>query len=154
MVESWILLELMDTGLGGWAADHTDGLAGTFAGAGVRLGALSADGQAAQMANAAITLDALQALEVHTDLAAEIAFDDILAVLDGVDDLGELLLGQIFGADARVNVGFGQDDLRVAGADAVDVTEGDIDALIRRDFYSDDAGHVLVKLVKRVKLVQ
>src|SRR3954470_10811852 len=134
----------MDAGFGGWAADHTDGLAGTFAGAGVSLRALAADRQAAQMADAAVTLDALQTLEIHPDFAAEIAFDDVFAVLDGVDDLGELLLGEIFSADARVNVGFGQDDRRVTRADAVDVAEGDINALIGRNFYSDDAGHLLV----------
>ena len=43
-------------------ADDADGLARAFASAGVGLGALAADGQAAQMANAAIALDALQTL--------------------------------------------------------------------------------------------
>src|SRR5438094_844184 len=102
----------MDTGLGGWAADHADGFAGSFAGAGVGLGALAADGQPAQMADAAIALDALEALEVHADFAAQIAFDDVFAVLNGVDNLRELLLGQILGADGRVNLGLGQDYFR------------------------------------------
>jgi len=137
--------KLMDAGFGGWAADDADGLARTFAGAGIGLGALAADGQTAQVADAPITFDALHALEVHADLAAQIAFDHVFAVLNGVDDLGKLLFSQILGADARVYVGFGEDDLSVAGADAVNVAERDINALVRGDFYSDDASHMLVK---------
>ncbi len=105
----------MDAGLGVRIALHADRLARAFAGAGVGLGALAAHRQAAQVADAAIALDALQALEVHADLAAQIAFDDILAVLDRVDDLGELLLGQILGADARIDVGLGQDLFALVG---------------------------------------
>src|SRR5258707_1120355 len=111
----------MDAGLGGWAADNADGLPRTFPGAGVGLSALTADGQTAKMADATVTLDALQSLQVHADLAAQVAFDDVLAVLDGVNDLRKLLFGQILGADARLNVGFREDELRVAGADAVNV---------------------------------
>ena len=66
---------------------HADGLAGTFARAGVRLGALTAHWQTAQMADAAVAFDALQALEVDAQFAAQIAFDDILSFLDRVDDL-------------------------------------------------------------------
>ena len=49
----------MDASLGGRAADDTDGLPRAFAGAGVGLSALTTNGQAAQMADAAIALDAL-----------------------------------------------------------------------------------------------
>ena len=52
----------MDAGLRGWTAHNADGLTGTFTGAGVGLGALAANGQAAQVANAAIAFDALKAL--------------------------------------------------------------------------------------------
>ena len=40
------------------------------------------------MTDAAIALDALEAFEVHAEFAAQIAFDDILAFLDGVNNLG------------------------------------------------------------------
>jgi len=63
-------------------------------------------------------------------LAAEIALDDILAVLDGMNDLGELLLRQILGAHAGIDLGVGEDDLRVAGADPVNVTQGDVDPFV------------------------
>jgi hypothetical protein len=133
----------VDTRLGGRVADNTDGLSRTLSSAGVRLGPLSADRQATQVTDTPITLDALKALQVHADLAAKVAFDDIFPVLDGMDDLGELLLAQIFRANGRVNIGLGQDVFRVAGADAVNVTQRDVDAFIRGNFYSDDACHTL-----------
>ena len=131
----------MNAGLGVGIALHADGLARTFARAGVRLGALAAHGQAAHVADAAVAFDALQPLQVHADFAAQIAFDDVFAFLNGMDDLRKLLLGQIFGADGRVNVRALEDLLRVDGADAVDVAQRDVDALVRRNFYSDNTCH-------------
>ena len=139
----------MNTGLGGRVADDTDGLSRAFAGTSICLGALSANRQATQVANAAIAFNALKALQVHTDLAAEIAFDDVFAILNRVDDLGELLFAQIFRADGGIDVGLGQNVFGVAGADAVNVTQRDVDALIRRDFYANDTCHIFVKTLKR-----
>jgi len=68
------------------------------------LGALTTDRQAALMADATVTADALQALEIHAEFAAQVALDDILAFLDRVNDLGELRLGQVLRADGRVDV--------------------------------------------------
>src|SRR3974377_356151 len=107
-------MRLMDAGFGGWAPDNTDGFARAFAGAGVGLGALAADGQASKVPDAAIAFNALEPLEIHADLAAQITFDHVFAVLDGVDDLRELLLGQVLGADGRVNFGPGQDVFGIA----------------------------------------
>src|SRR5436309_1490145 len=133
---------LVDAGLGGGVADHTDGLARAFASARVGLGTLAAHGQAAQVANATVTLDALETLEIHANLPAQIAFDGVFAVLNGMDDLRKLLFGQVLGPNAGINVGASEDLFRVAGADAVDVAQGDLDAFIGRDFYSDDASHI------------
>jgi len=134
-------MKLMNAGFGGGTAHDTDGFARAFAGAGVGLGALPAHGQAPQVTDAAIAFDALKTLEVHADLAAEIAFDDVFAFLNGMDDLRELLLAQVLGADVRVDVGAGQDIFGIAGADAINVAQSDFDALIGRNFYSDDASH-------------
>ncbi len=139
----------MDAGLGSRVAHDTDGLSRAFAGAGIGLGALSANGQAAQVADAPITFDTLKAFQVHADFAAEIAFDDILAILNRVHDLGELLLAQILGANGRVDIGFGQNDFGVAGADAINVAQGDVDALIRRNFYAYDTSHKFVEPLNR-----
>ncbi len=94
----------MDAGLGARVALHADGLTRTFARAGVGLRALAAHGQAALVADATVATDALETLEIHADFAAEVALDDILALLDRVDDLRELGLGQILCADGRVNI--------------------------------------------------
>src|SRR5262245_5198594 len=131
----------MDARLRVRIALHADGLARTFAGAGVGLRSLAAHGQAAHVADAAVALDTLQALQVHADLAAQIAFDDILAVLNRVHDLGKLLLGEILGANRRIDLRAGEDVLRVAGTDAVDRAQRDINALVRRNFNTNDAGH-------------
>src|SRR5690349_18253356 len=102
----------MNAGFGSWAADDADSLARAFAGARVGLGTLAANRQPTQMANAAVAFDALEALQVHTDFAAEVAFDDVFAVLDRVNDLGKLLLGEILGANGGIDVGPLKDDLR------------------------------------------
>src|ERR1043165_2650575 len=135
----------MDTRLRGGIADDADGFARAFAGAGVRLGTLSADWQAAKVPNAAIAFDTLQAFEVHADFAAKITFYDVLAVLNCVNDLGELRFAQILCANSRIDIGPGQYVFRVTGADAVNITERDVDAFIRRNFYTNDTSHVLVK---------
>jgi len=133
----------MDAGLSGGTANHTDGFARSFARARVGLSALATDWQAAQVTDAAVAFDTLQALQIHADLAAEIAFDDVLAILDGMDNQGELLLGKVFGANGGVDPGIGQDDFGITGANAVNVAQSDIDAFVGGDFYSDDAGHKL-----------
>src|SRR5690606_4950919 len=56
-----------------------DGLARTLAGTGIGPGALAAQRQAATVAQAAIAGQVHQALDGHADLAAEVAFDHVLA---------------------------------------------------------------------------
>src|SRR6266850_6946528 len=133
----------MNACFGGWAPDNSDRLARSFARSRVCLGPLAAHRQAAQVANATIALDALQALQIHADFPPEIAFNDILPVLDGMDNLGKLLLRQILGADAGIDLGLGQDIFCVAGANSIDVAEGNVDALVRRNFNSNYASHIL-----------
>src|SRR5262249_25167680 len=77
------------------------------------------------------------------DLPAQITFNDIFAILDGMHDLRKLLLGEVFGPDARVDIRLREDIQRVRGANAVDIAQGDIDTFIRRNFYSNDACHKL-----------
>src|SRR5207249_3586561 len=83
----------------------------------------------------------LQALQVHADLAPQIALDDVFAILDGMDDLRKLLLGQILGANAGLDVGFGQDHFRVAGAYSVNIAQRDVDALVGGNFDADNSSH-------------
>jgi len=98
----------MNTSFSVGVALHANGLARTLASARIRLGTLPANGQTTQVPNAAIAFDALQSLQVHADLPAQITFDHVFAILNRVNDLGELLFIQAFGTNARVDVGLGQ----------------------------------------------
>ncbi len=133
----------MNTGLGGWVANDTDSLARALAGTGVGLSSLAANRESSKMPHPAITLDTLEPLEIHPDFPPQVAFDDVFAVLDRVDDLRKLLFGQVLGANGSIDIGFGQNVDRVFGANPINVAQGDIDALIRRNFYTNDAGHKL-----------
>src|SRR5439155_14978614 len=96
-------VDLVDADLGVRIALATDGFARPFAGAGIGEGSLAAHGQSAQMADAAVAFDGLQSLEIQADLAAQVAFGDIFAVLYGMNDLGQLLFVQTLGPDAGIN---------------------------------------------------
>lgn len=140
----------MNAGLGGWAPDHTDSFPWALPGAGVGLGALAADRQTAQVAYPAIALDALQPFQVHADLAAQVAFDYILAVLDRVHYLRELLLGQVLCPDGGFDIRSREDLSGIGGPNPVNVTQGDVDAFVGRDFDADNTSH---KCGKKLKLV-
>jgi hypothetical protein len=133
----------VNAGLGSWAAHDTDGLSRALARARIGLSSLAPHGQSPQVSDTSIALNALEALQIHSDLAAQVAFDYVLAILDRVNDLGELLLSQVLGPNARVNLGPGQDVDGVARADAVNIAQGNIDALVGGDFYTNDTGHKL-----------
>ena len=133
----------MDAGLGCWIADDTDGLARAFARTRIRLRPLASHRQSAQMPDATITFDCLEPFQIHADLPAQITFNHILAVLNGVDDLRELLLGQILCANARINIRLGEDHFRVARANPVNIPQRNVDALVRRNFYSNNTCHKL-----------
>jgi len=75
----------MDANFGVRVALHPDGLARPLSSAGVGGSALAPDGQAAQMANAPVTFNALQALQIQAELAAQVALNDVFAILNGVD---------------------------------------------------------------------
>jgi len=132
---------LVNAGFGIGVALHPDGFARAFAGAGIGGGALASNGQAAQVTDAAVAFDALEAFEVQPQFAAQVTFNQIFAILDGMDDLGELLLIQIFGANASSDFGLLQNLERIGRTNAIDVTQSDINSLLARYFDSDDACH-------------
>jgi hypothetical protein len=114
---------------------HADGLPGTLAGACVGGCALATDRQAAQVTHAPVAFDALEAFEVQTDLAAQVAFDHILALLDRMHDLGQLLLVEVFGPERGIDLGALENRPRVHRPDAVDVAQGDVNAFPARNVY-------------------
>src|SRR5206468_1007233 len=85
-----------------------DGLAGTFSGARVGAGALSADREASSMTIPAPAPDVAQTRDVLLDASAQRAFDEEVLV-DQPDDLGQLVFAQVLGAALTVDRGFLED---------------------------------------------
>src|SRR5690606_24438963 len=121
-------------------APHPDGPLRTLAGAGVRLRALTADRQAAAMAQAAVTPDLDQALDVHLHFLTQVALDLEIAV-DVLPQAIRLILGQI--PDPRIGVDAdGLQDLPGPGpADAVDVRQRRLDPLFPREVDTRNSSH-------------
>src|SRR4029079_17984327 len=93
------------------------------------------------MAQAAIAAQIHQPLDVHGDVAPQIAFDRIVAV-DGLADLQHLRVGQLVDTALLRYACLGADILGELRPDAVDVLEGNDHALLRRDVYACDASHI------------
>ena len=78
--------------LGGRGSLNTHRLAGTLAGAGIGLSALTADGQASGVTLTAVGLDSLKSLQVHAQFTTKITLSHILTVLDRIHDQRQLSL--------------------------------------------------------------
>src|SRR5690606_10214184 len=117
-----------------------DRLGRALAGAGVGVGALTADRQALAVTQAAVAGDVHQALDVHRGLATQVALDGVVAV-DRFTDLQDLGVGQLVHAPGRLDADLGRDFLRRVRADAMDVLKRDFDALVGRDIDASDTGH-------------
>ena len=106
-------------------------LARSLAGAGVGVGALAANRQAAAVPQAAIGAHLDEALDVQRDFLAEIAFDRAF-VFEGLTDVVDFLFGQV--ADLLVRDRCRarcSKRLRPGPADAVDVGQPDLSPLLR-----------------------
>ena len=111
-----------------------DRLARTLASACIGRGALTANGQAAAMANAAVAVDRLEALEVALNFAAKITFNRQFAGGDRVDQLTHLLGAEVLGANIRINIGLFEDAFSSRRPDPVDIRKGGFDALVAGNF--------------------
>ena len=92
------------------------------------------------MTQASVATDLHEALHVLLNIATQVALD-VEVLLDVVAQLDELLLGQIVGAGVGVDTGVGQNLLRGGQADAVNVGQGDLDALIARKIDTNKTCH-------------
>src|SRR6185437_1419520 len=119
-----------------------DGLRGALARACIGVGALAADGKAAAMAQAAIAAEIHQALDVHRHFAAQIAFDEKVAV-DRLADLDDLGVGQVVDAALRRDADLVADLL--GRADAMDVAQADHDPLLGGNIDAGDTCHVVLR---------
>src|SRR5262245_43478250 len=92
------------------------------------------------MAQTTVAADVLQALDRLRHLSAELTLDR-RGLLDRHGDAADLVLGQLAGPHRRIDLGFGQDLLGAECADAVDVLQRDINALLTRNVYTRDTRH-------------
>ena len=127
----------------------------TLAGASVGVGALTVDRKALAVTEAAVAADLHHAGGVLTHLAAKVALGGVVRV-DEVTNLGDLVLGEVLDAGIGVDTNL-RADLGGAGlADAVDVGESDLNALVARQVDAVDTGQLgapslaLTLLVARV----
>ncbi|CCB65768.1 protein of unknown function [Hyphomicrobium sp. MC1] len=111
-----------------------------LAGAGVRVRALTANGEALAVTKTAVATEVHQALDVGLNFAAEIAFDRVIAV-DGFTDLQDLSVGQLIDAALRRDAALLTNLFREFGANAMNITQRDFNALACRNVDACDAGH-------------
>src|SRR5207244_2636791 len=95
-----------------------------LAGAGVGVGALAAHRQTAAVAQATIAAEIHQPLDVHGDLAPQVALDDVVPI-DHFADLQHLLVGELRHAPLGRDADLVHDFLGLGRPDAIDVLERD-----------------------------
>src|SRR3990172_4660726 len=119
-----------------------------FARARVGVGALAPDRQAAAMAQPSVAAQVHQPLDVHGRVPPQIAFDDEVAV-DRLADLQDLRVRQVVDATQIRDADLLADLLGSPRPDAVDVLECNDDALLRRNVYACNTGHVCLPKIRR-----
>src|SRR3712207_2781142 len=106
----------------------------------VGVGALAAHRQAAAVPQAAVAGHVHQPLDVHGDLAPEVALDPVLAV-DQLADAEHLFVGELVHAPLARDAELVADVLRVLRTDAVDVAQRNRHALVGWDVHAGNASH-------------
>src|SRR5262245_27684014 len=119
--------------------DH-DTLAAPLPGARVRMGALSADGQALAVTDATVAADVHQPLDAHRHLAAQVALHLVLA-LEDVPQAPGLIVAPVLHALARIHARLDEEPLGGRRPDPVDVLNRDLPTLVPRQVDPGDACH-------------
>src|SRR6478735_4183053 len=117
-----------------------DGALRALTGARIGLGPLAAHRQATAVAQALVAADLDLAADVGLHLAAQIALH-LEGGFDVVAQVGHLIVGQVLRAQVPVDAGGFQNLLGAGTADAVDVGQRDLHALIAREVYAHKSGH-------------
>ena len=118
----------------------SDGLRRAFARASIRMGALTMNGQAATMTQAAIATEIHQPLNVHRNFTPQIALNRELSV-NGFADLQNLAVGELIDAPVSRDFDALADLLSEFRANAMDVLERNDSALLGRNVNACDTGH-------------
>jgi hypothetical protein len=129
----------------------SDGLLRALAAAGIRLRPLPVHREAAAVPDPPIGTDLGEPLDRLLPVAAQVALDLEVRV-DVVAELRDLLVGEVLDLRVRVEAELGGDLAGSRLADAVDVGQPDLEALLVREIDSGDAcdGSALPLLVSRV----
>ena len=103
--------------------------------------ALTTNWQTFAMSSALVRADLDLPLDVGLDVAAEVALEHPLVVGDEVQDLVQLLLGQVLRPHVGVQARFLNELIGPRGPDPVDVTQGVRDFLLRGNFNAEETRH-------------
>lgn len=94
----------------------------------VGLGALAVHWESAEVSDASVRLDVLQALYVARDLSLEVSFD--LVILDHLADLILFVYSKVFRLLGKINIRSGQNSVSEWTANAEDCRESNLDSLV------------------------
>ena len=100
------------------------------------------NGQATTMTDTAVAADLGQTLDVERDFTAEVTLDGVLFI-DHLTQRGLLIFGEVLDADVGIHVGQLQNVLCALSADAVDISQTDLDSLITGQVNTSNTCHLL-----------
>ncbi len=117
-----------------------DGLPLAFARTGIGASTLSTARKAAFVADAAIAADFGETLDVKRNFTAKVAFGAVFG--DLVTKSGQLLIGEVFGADVDIDASILADFLCGRVSDTIDVGKGNDDPFLIRDINPSNTCHI------------
>src|SRR5262249_3086187 len=117
-----------------------DGSRRALAGPRIGVGALTVNGQAFAVTQAAIAAEVHQPLNVHRGFAAQVAFDLIVAI-DDLADPDDIVIGQLIDARRASDTGLVADVFRALRSDPIDIGQANLHPLFSRDVNACNARH-------------
>src|SRR5262249_7826202 len=127
-----------------------DRLGGTFARAGISVGALTAYRQSTTVTQAAVTSEIHETLDVHGDFASQVAFHHIIAI-DDFANLQHLLVTELIYPPILRNSDLTHDLVGLFRTNAMDVLQRNDHALVSWYIDAGDAGHGSVSYCRHAK---
>ncbi len=118
-----------------------------FTGACIRAGALAAHRKPCFMADSAVAIDSLQTLHGSLLFTTEVTLNENAFSCDDLSNLDELLFSELASADVRIHCCLLEDALGHGWAYAIDVGKRSFDALLIRDFSTENTCHILIEVV-------
>ena len=94
------------------------------------------------MAQTTVAADFAQTLDVHSGLAAQVTFDQVV-MLDCITQLSFLLFSQVLNTDVRVNASDFQNLGSTSRADAVDISQRNFNTLLAGKIDTRNTCHIL-----------